>query len=125
VALMATSASIPRQSVFAPRVMGSRAYVTFSVPRFVSLEMVEPLRATLRQRSGVAVVGVKAVVNMPVKAAMAMEPWTGADKHAADIPVGPVVAVGRTVVGSIVEVPVWAHRRHSNIDGDLGGWRRG
>jgi hypothetical protein len=68
----------------------------------------------------VAVVGVKAVVDMAVKAAVAVKPRTRSDEEAAIKPVGPIVAVGGAVIRLIVEVAVGAIGRHSNVDGNLG-----
>jgi hypothetical protein len=65
---MAPSASVSRESVLSARVMGSRAYVSFSVACFVALEVVKPFRPAPWQRSVVSMMWVKAVVHMPVKA---------------------------------------------------------
>jgi hypothetical protein len=109
--------------------MAGVAYVALPIPRFIPLEVVEPLRPALRERSGVTVARVIAVVDVAVKAAMAVEPGAGSDKHIAHEPIGPVVAVGSAVIGGIVEVPVRAYGRpaYADTDGNLGrrvGWRR-
>jgi hypothetical protein len=67
---------------------------------------------------------IKAVVNMAVKAVTAVKPRASSKKHAANKPIGPIVAVRSTVIWGIVEVPVRAHGSHSNVyaDTDL-GWR--
>jgi hypothetical protein len=64
--------------------------------------------------------GIEAVVHMAIEAGMAVKPGTGPDEHAAKKPIRPVVAIGSTVVGSVVKVPVGAHRRYSNADCNLG-----
>jgi hypothetical protein len=68
----------------------------------------------------VAVMRVKAVVDVAVEAVRAMEPGTGSKKHAADKPVRAIVAVGRAVIRSIVEVAIGAAGFYSNADTDLG-----
>jgi hypothetical protein len=65
-----------------------------------------------------------AVVDVAVESVTAVKPGASAKKHPANEPIGPIVAVGSTVIWSIVEVPIGAHRGHSNVDGNL-GWRCG
>jgi hypothetical protein len=65
-----------------------------------------------------------AVVDVAIKAASAVKPRASADEYTAGEPIGAVVTVRSAVVRSIVEVPIGAHRRHSNVDGDL-GWGHG
>jgi hypothetical protein len=110
--------------VFPPRFVASVAYIASPIPRLVTLEVVEALRPALRQRSGVTVMRIKAVVNMAVKAVTAMKPGTSSNKYAANKPVGPIVTVRSTVIRSIVEVPVRTHGCHSDVyaDGNL-SWR--
>src|ERR1700722_853807 len=100
------------------------AGVASAVARFVAMEVVEGLFAALRHRSAVAVMRVVAVVDMAVEVVLAAVPVAGANEDSAVKPVGPVVAVGRAVVGSLVVVAVRADRLHSKTNGDLGG-RRG
>ncbi len=118
---MATT-PISGEGVFSLRFMASVAYVASSIPRLVSLEVVEALRPTLRHRSSVTVMRIKAVVDMAVKAVRAVKPGAGSKKHPAYKPVGPIVAVGSTVIWGIVEVPVRAHGSRSDVyaDGNLG-----
>jgi len=107
------------QRVFTARVMAGVAYVAFSVPRLVSVEVVELRLPAPWQRSIVAVVRVKAVVDVPVKALAPVEPGSSSKKHPAHKPIGPIVAIGSTVIWLIVEVPIGAHRSHSNFDCNL------
>jgi hypothetical protein len=93
--------------------------VTLSVSRLVSVEVVEPLLPSSRQRSIVAVMWVKPVVHVPIEPARPVEPGAGSKKHPASKPIRPIVAVGGTVVRRIVEVPIRADRSHSNADADL------
>jgi hypothetical protein len=99
--------------------MAGVAYVAFSVPRLVSVEVVELRLPAPWQRSIVAVVRVKAVVDVPVKALAPVEPGSSSKKHPAHKPIGPIVAIGSTVIWLIVEVPIGAHRSHSNFDCNL------
>jgi hypothetical protein len=108
------------EGVFPAAIVATGSYVAFPIARLVSVEVVELLFAVARQRSVVAMVRVKAVVDMAVEAMRAVKPRTGTKKHPADKPVGAIVAIGRAVIWGIVEVPVRANGSHSNADGDLG-----
>jgi hypothetical protein len=110
--------------VFAAAIMARVAYVTLPIPRLVCVEVVELLLPASRQRSGVTVMRIVAVVDVAVEAVRAVKPRASANKYAAGKPIGAVVTVRSAVIRSIVEVPIGAHRRHSNVDGDL-GWRHG
>jgi hypothetical protein len=90
------------------------------IARLVSVEVIERLFAAARRRPSVAVAGIIAVVDMAVEVAGAAEPAAGTDKHAVVEPIGPVVAVGRAVIWSVVVVTVGTDRLHSEVDGDLG-----
>lgn len=94
--------------------------VTLSIARLIAMEVVKRRLAALRHWTAVAVMRVKAVVYMAEKAMMAVEPWTSSNEYAAVKPVGPIVAVGRAVIGSIVKVSIGAAWFNANIDGDLG-----
>ena len=121
-AMAAATTSVSWEGVLIARFVAGIAYMALAIARFVSLEVVEPLRSTPRQRSSVAIVRVIAVVDVAVKAARAVVPGTGSEKDSADKPVGTIVAVGRTVVGRVVEVAVGASglRPDTNANGDLG-----
>jgi hypothetical protein len=116
----AAAAVVSGERMFTAGFMAGIANVALPVARLVAVEVVEALFASSRQRSVVAVVGVKAVVDMAVKAAVAVKPRTRSDEEAALNPVGPIVAVGGAVIRLIVEVAVGAIGRHSNVDGNLG-----
>src|SRR5271167_2442525 len=58
---------ISRDGMFSLPFMASIAYVASPIPRLVCLEVVEALRPALRQRSGITVMRIKAVVNMTEK----------------------------------------------------------
>lgn len=78
--MRSTPAMISRQGVFVARIVPGVADVPMSVTRFVSLEVVEGLCPTGRHRSMVAVMGIKAVVNMAVKVGRAVKPGAGSDE---------------------------------------------
>ena len=122
---MATTV-ISGESVFAPRFMASIANIASPITRFVSLEVVEALRSSLGQWSGVTVMRIKPVIDMSVKSAMPVKPRTCSKKNSAYKPIRSVVAVRSAVIGRIVEVSVGAHRSRTDIyaNGNL-GWRHG
>jgi hypothetical protein len=92
--------------------------MALSIPRFVSVEVIKPLLTVPRQRTVVTVTRVKAVVDVAVKAVVAVKPWTGANEDPTVEPVGAVVSVGGAVIGSVIEVSIGANRWHSNADTD-------
>ena len=118
--------AISGEGVFSSPFMASIAYVASPVPRLVSLEVVEALRTAPRQRSSVTVMRIIAVVDMAEKAVRAVKPGASSQKHSANKPIGPIVAVCSAVIWGIVVVPVRTHGSHSDVytDGNL-GWRHG
>jgi len=85
--------------VFAACVMGRRADMALPIPRFVPLEVVERLRATIRHRTNVTSPGIIAVVDVAVEAMRPMEPRASSDEQSSNEPIRPIVAVGGTVIG--------------------------
>jgi len=110
--------------MFPARIMAGVPYVALPVTSFISMEVVEPFLSAPWKRPGVTVVRIEAVIHVAVEAMTPMEPWAGSNKYPADKPVGPIVAVGRTVIRSVVEVPIRAHRSHTNVDCNLGRAQR-
>ena len=110
---------ISREGVFTATFMGSVGYVATPIPRLICLEVVEALRSATRQRANVSVMRIEAVVDMADKAVRSMEPGASSNKHAANKPVRTVVAIGRTVVRSIVKVSIGTDWRNSNVNGNL------
>jgi hypothetical protein len=115
-----TTAPTSGQAVFGATIVASVAYVTLPIARLVCVEVVERRLSAPRQRSSVTVMGIIPVIDVAVEAMRAVKPGAGANKHAASEPIGPIVAVRSTVIGSVVEVPIGAHGGHSNVDGNLG-----
>jgi hypothetical protein len=118
-----SAAMISGECVFRTCIVTGGARVTLSISSFVPLEVVELLATASRDRSMVSVARIIAIVNVAIKTVRPMEPRTSPKKHTPDKPVGPIVAIRGTVIGSVVEIPVRAHRCYANIDGNL-SWRR-
>jgi hypothetical protein len=95
-------------------------HVAFPISRLVAVEIVLRLISARRHRSFVTVTRVKPVIDMAGKVLRTVEPRAGSDKHAPNKPIRSVIAVRRAVVWRVREVPIRAHRCHSNTDGDLG-----
>jgi hypothetical protein len=114
--------AISGEGVFMPAVVTGLTNVASSIPRFISMEVVEALGPALRQRSRIAVMRIKAIVYMSVKAVTAMKPGTGSEKHPADKPIGTVISIGSTVIRFVVEVSIRTHGSRSDVyaDSDLG-----
>lgn len=123
---VAAASPIAGKRVFAAAIVSGIADMAAPIPRLIGLEMVEPLRSVLRKRPMVSVARIKAIVDVAIKAARSVEPGAGSEKHAANKPVGAIVAVGGAIVRGVIEIPVGANRGRSNVDadGDL-GWRCG
>jgi hypothetical protein len=107
------------EGVFSAGVMPGVAYMTLSIACLIAMEVVKRRLAPCRHRPTIAVMRVKAVVHMTIETVVAVEPWTSSNEYAADEPVGPVVAIGRAVIRSIVEIPIWAAGLNANTDSDL------
>jgi hypothetical protein len=83
------------------------------------MEVIERPLTMSGQRSVVPETGIEAVVNVSVKTTRTVKPGTGSDEESADKPVGAIIAIGSTVIGWIVEVPVRTYRGYSNANYDL------
>jgi hypothetical protein len=107
------------RGVFAASIMAGIAGVAMLINRRVSVEMVEGLRAPYRKRSVVAVVRIVAVVDMAIKSVRAVEPGARPDEHPTSKPIRPIVTIGCTVIGRIVEIAIGTNRWYPNVDGHL------
>jgi hypothetical protein len=105
--------------MFTTCIVAGVAYVALPIPGLVAVKVVELGLPAPRHRSNVAVMRVKAVVNVTVKAARAVKPGTSSKEDPADKPIGPIVAIGSTVIGLIVKVPIWAHGSRTDFDSNL------
>jgi hypothetical protein len=84
--------------------------------------------ATCREAAMISIMRVEVVVDVPIEIIMAVVPRTRADENAAVKPLRAVVAVGSTVVWSVVIVAVRASRLDTDADANadlgLGCWSR-
>lgn len=81
------------------------------------------ISAVLGEAAAIAETWVKITVDRAVEATRAAEPGTGTEEDSTLKPLGTVVAVGRAVVGSVVEVAVgagWGRATDVDADRDLG-----
>ena len=106
--------------------------VTMSITYLISLEvvhMIDPVlrtRAlpTLRNGAVISMLNVKVVIYVAAEVCRAMEPRTSSDEYSTAEPIRSIVTISSTIVRSIIVVPIRAHRRLSDADGNLGR-RRG
>ena len=77
------------KGMLASTIVACVANVALAVAGFVGVEVVEARLSAAGQRAVVAVTRVKAVVDMAVKATMAVEPGAGTDEYAAINQSGP------------------------------------
>ena len=119
-AAMTTTASISRQGMLIARIVTGWAYVTPAIPRLVAMEMVEGRLPVTGQRPVITVMRVVAVIDVAVEPTRTVEPGSSSQKHSADKPVRPVIAVWSAVVRSVVEVSIGTYGGgtyiHANAD---------
>jgi hypothetical protein len=101
--------------------MTSATYVAASITHLVSVEVIEGLISTLRMWTGIAVMWIKAVINVAAEVVATVEPRPGSEEYTAVEPFGTVVPIWGAVVWCDVVVAVGANRLCSDIDRDLGG----
>ena len=118
------SASLESSAVFPAGFMAGIAYMALAIARFVSLEVLERLRAAARHGSGITVMRVIAVVDVAVESVGAVEPGADSDEGSASKPVRAIVPVRGTIIGCVVEVPVRTGRSDPNADTNLCGRQR-
>jgi len=90
----------------------------------VALEVSEGLCSARGHRSNVAVMRVIPIVHVAIETVRAMKPGSRADEHAAHEPVRSIVAIWRTVIRCIVEIPVRTYRSRADVHDDLRMRRR-
>ena len=105
--------------MFIAALVGCIAYVAVSIMRFISLKVIELLRPSRGQGPMITMMRIIAIVDMAVEAVRTVEPGSSSNKCPAHKPIWPIVAIGRAVIRSVVEIPVRTHRSHSNVDGNL------
>lgn len=116
------AASVP------PVCMSSACYVAAarvapSITHLVSMEMIEGLISSLRMWTGIAVMWIKAVINVAIEIVGTVEPRARSDEYTAVEPFWTVIPIWGAVVWGDVVVAVRATRLGSDIDRDLGGCR--
>ena len=103
VAAVIASAVVAGQGVLMATVVIAGPGVATAVARLVAMEVVEGLSAALGERSVIAVTRIVAVVDVAVEVVAAVIPVARSDEDSVHKPIGPVVAVGRALIGSIVK----------------------
>jgi hypothetical protein len=106
-------------AVFAACIVAGISHMTLTISCFIPVEVGKCVLTAIWQRTRVTMMRVEAVIDVTVKAVMAMEPGTSSDKDSADEPIRPVVAIGGAAIGLVVEVAVRANGRRPDADGDL------
>ena len=106
-------------------------YVTAPIAHFISLEVLHVSRRPRRiwsftaGRHGpvIAVLGMEVIIYVAAETFRAMEPGADADKYSATEPLGPVIAIRRTIIGRDVIISVGTLGRRAYGDGHLRvGW---
>jgi hypothetical protein len=87
------------------------------------MEVIESYVSSRRKWTTVAVMRIEAVINVTIKAVVAVEPGAGSDEDAAGEPLGSIVPVWGAIVWCVIEVAIRADRRDSDVDRNLGGCR--
>ena len=111
--------SLKSRAVFTAPIVPRVSYVASPITRFVRVKVIECRRSAFRQRSYITMMGIETVIDVAVETVRAMEPWASSDEDATAEPVRPVVAIGSAAVWRVIEVPVGAYRRDSDINGNL------
>jgi hypothetical protein len=114
------AASLKSGAVFRSWRMARVAYMPLPIPRLIPLKMRKRLSTTLRHRSSITVMGIVAVIHVAVETMRPAVPGSCPKEYPADKPIRPIVPIGSTVIRRIVKVPIGTHRRHANVDGNLG-----
>jgi hypothetical protein len=115
------AATKSRQRMFAPGIMSRRPNVPTTIPRLISLEMIERPRTTLRQRPMIAISRIKPVIYVPIKPARPMKPRPCTDEYTPHKPVRPIVPIRRAIIRRIVEIPIRTIRCRPNLYNNLRG----
>jgi hypothetical protein len=106
--------------VFTAAVMSRGSNVTPAIPCLIGVKVRKRVLAAIGKGTVITVMGIKAIVYVPVEAGGSAKPRARANKSAADKPVRSVIAVGSAVIGGIVEVSIRADRRQVDTGRDLG-----
>jgi hypothetical protein len=117
---MTATAAVNSGAVLPAAFMSRVPDVALPVTSFVCLEMVEGAISVSRKRASVTMTRVETIVDVAKEAMRPVEPGSCTEKDPADEPIRPIVAVGGTVIGGVIEVTVGARGGCSNADNNLG-----
>lgn len=114
--------------------LSSQVGVAVAVAHLIAMEMLDAAALSaipvFVSATGVvaspSIVAVVVIIDMPPEAPGAAIPGASTDEDAAREPFGPVVTIGRAVIGRVIEITIRTHRRWSNLHRNLGFclWRR-
>lgn len=117
--MRSTAAMESRQRVLVIRRMTRLANVSAPIASLISLEMIELPSPPLRQRPVIPIPRIKPIIHVPIKSTRPMEPRPRSNKHTPYKPIRSVISIGRTIIRSVVKIPVRAVRRRPNVDDNL------
>lgn len=112
----ATMEALVASGVFARSVMAGITHVALAVSRLIGMEIVERMFSPVGHGPSVAMARIIAIIHVAIEPVVTVEPGTCANKDAAGEPVWPVIAIGRAIVGSVVEVAVRTDGRSADTD---------
>jgi hypothetical protein len=95
------------------------AYDAMRIMRLVGMEMVERRLPVRWIWAMIAVTRVVAIVDMAIKSMWAVKPGPGSDEYPAREPIGPIVAIGSTVIGREIVVAIRTDWGHPDVHGYL------
>src|ERR1035437_1384743 len=104
---------------FAPVAVAIAHFISFEVRNLIEAPRGLGLLATSGLWTVIAVFRMEAVVYMTLETFMAVKPRTGANEDSTRKPLRAVIAVGSTIIGSGVIVPIGTLGRDSNLDSNL------
>ncbi len=119
-AMRCSAAVVSRQRMLTSAGVAFRCgHIAVPITRFVGLEMIKGGRTPIRHRSMVAVTRVITVIHVTYPTRRPVKPGPCTNKHAADKPIGAVVAIGSAGIRGVIKIAVRTDRRGANIDGYL------
>jgi hypothetical protein len=97
----------------------SAARMAAAITHLVTVEMIEGLISMFGMWTSVAVMWIKAIINVAAELVGAVEPGTGSDEQATVEPLGSVVSIWGAVIWGEVVKAIRANWLWSDIDGYL------
>jgi|HubBroStandDraft_6_1064221.scaffolds.fasta_scaffold1645643_1 hypothetical protein len=92
--------------MFATAVMPGESNVPEAIPCFVGMKVREWTFPAIRKGARITVVGIKAIVNVPIESTRSTKPGSRTNKYTSNEPVWSVVPVGGAAVRGIVKVAI-------------------